>query len=181
MGFANIGVLCLAAALGACSAESGADAEGAAQVGEPGPPLSSVELGVPAGSDGLDFAPLEDGAVLKLQTFGQGGTHVFLAVRSVGYGKRSFVGFTLTNLTSGREIWAPPPARPQLFYCHEDDPSVCDLVPVTVMTGGLTEPDEERHGLAVSIRADVLSQEGDLTGESTRNVALSTEDLLPLR
>jgi hypothetical protein len=181
VGFAKIGVFCLAAAHGACSAESGADGGGAGHGGKPDPPLSSVELGVPAGDDGLDFAPLDDGAVLKLQTFGQGGTHLFLGVRCVGYGKRAFVGFTLTNLTSGSEIHAPPPARPQLFYCHEDDATVCDLVPVTVMTGGLTEPDEERDGLVISIRAEVANQEGNLTGESTRNVALSTEDLLPLQ
>jgi hypothetical protein len=137
-----------------------------------------VELGVPAGDDGLAFAPLDDGTELRLQTFGQGGTHLFLGVRIIGFGKRAFLGFTLTNQTSGREIVAPPPARPQLFNCHEEDESICDLVPITVMTGGLTDPEEERDGLVVRIRADVSNEEGAVA-DATRDVVLSTADLGP--
>jgi hypothetical protein len=143
---------------------------------EPEPNGASVELGVPAGDDGLDFAPVEDGAVLRLQTFGQGGTHLFLGVRCIGFGSRAFVSFTLDNLTNGREIVQPPPARPQLFFCHEDDESVCDLVPVTVMTGGLTDPEEERDGLAIRIRVDVSNTAG-AAADATREIVLSTEDL----
>ena len=42
----------------------------------PEPMSVSVEIGVPAGADGLDFAPLSPGGELRLQSFGQGGTHV---------------------------------------------------------------------------------------------------------
>src|SRR5688572_21658214 len=115
------------------------------------PPTRSVELGVPTGDDGLDFAPLAHGDELRLKTFGQGGTHVMLGVRTVGFGGRAFVGFTLLNHASGSEIVAPPPVRPQLFFCTDEDPGVCELVPVTVMTGGLTDPEEERDGLEVRI------------------------------
>jgi hypothetical protein len=161
------------AALG-CSGQDAAPSDGATP--PPGGEEVSVELGVPAGDDGLDFAPLEDGSVLRLQTFGQGGTHLFLGVRCVGFGKRAFVGFTLTNLTNGREIVAPPPARAQLLFCHEDDERICDLVPVTVMTGGLTDPNEERDGLVIRIQVDVHNDQGAV-GQATREVALSTEDL----
>ncbi len=146
------------------------DTGGAGGEGE----LTSVRLGVPAGPDGLDFAPLEDGAELRLKTFGQGGTHVLLGVHTVGFGSRAFVGFSLTNETTGIEIVAPPPVRPQLFFC--DDNGVCDLVPVTVMTGGLTGPDEERDGLHVLLAVTVENQDG-VTGSDTSQVVLSTADL----
>ncbi|HEY3500370.1 MAG TPA: hypothetical protein VGK73_37015 [Polyangiaceae bacterium] len=171
----RLGSWLVASAALACSGRAVEDA-GAQQAPDADASTVSAELGVPAGDDGLDFAPVEDGAVLKLQTFGQGGTHLFLAVRCVGFGSRAFVGFTLSNLTSEREIVAPPPARPQLLFCHEDDKSVCDLVPVTVMTGGLTDPEEERDGLAVRIRVDVSNTAGAVA-DAAREILLSTEDL----
>jgi hypothetical protein len=176
--FARCGVFLTALIALACSgrSQSGGDEPDAGEV----PESARVELGVPSGEDGLDFAAIEDGAVLKLQTFGQGGTHVFLGVRCLGFGNRAFVGFRLTNLTNGREILAPPPVRPQLLYCHEDDEETCDLVPVTVMTGGLTDPDEERHDLPIRIDVDVSNVDGE-TGAASREVRLSTEDLTPLR
>src|SRR5262245_23017707 len=133
----------------------------------------SVDVGIPAG-DGLDFEHLEEGGTLRLQTFGQGGTHILFAVRTVGVGKRAFVAMTLRNMTSGREVLAPAPVRPQLFIC--DDADICDLVPLLVMAGGLTETGEERDGLRVEVRADVENEAG-VRAEVTREAVLSTEDL----
>jgi hypothetical protein len=164
--------MCLGFSLVAC-ASSGAEKR---QNGSAESPEPSVELGVPTGDDGLDFAPLEDGSELRLKTFGQGGTHVILGVRTIGFGIRAFVGFTLRDETTGNEIVAPPPVRPQLFFCDEADASVCDLVPVTVMTGGLAGPDEERDGLDVSINVTAETESG-ISGSDQAEVVLSTADL----
>lgn len=140
-----------------------------------GPELEkSVELGVPAGSAELDFAPLDDGDELRLQTFGQGGTHVLVGVRCTGFGNRAFVSATLRNLDSGVVIEEPEPARPQLLYCAEAN--VCDLVPYLVHASGLTETDEEKHGLPVELTARVRDDQG-MEAETTRKVVLSTADL----
>jgi hypothetical protein len=132
---------------------------------------ASVQIGIPAGADGLEFAPLEPGAELPLRTFGQGGTHVFLGVRCVHFGNRAFVGITLTNLMTGKAIVAPAPARPQLLFCNE--PAVCDLVPVLVMTAGLTEPDAERDGLPIRIDVAVHNESG-AAANATAEARLST-------
>lgn len=140
-----------------------------------GPELEkSVELGVPAGSAELDFAPLDDGDELRLQTFGQGGTHVLVGVRCTGFGNRAFESATLRNLDSGVVIEEPEPARPQLLYCAEAN--VCDLVPYLVHASGLTETDEEKHGLPVELTARVRDDQG-VEAETTRKVVLSTADL----
>jgi hypothetical protein len=157
--------LSLFALLG-CSADPQAPAAAVEQ-------QASVDIGVPAG-DGLDFEHLEPGTVLKLQTFGQGGTHVLLAVRTVGFGSRAFVAMTLRNLVTDAEVTAPAPVRAQLFICDGD---ACDLVPLLVMTAGLAETLEERDGLAIEITADVHNDAG-VTGRATREAVLSTEDLL---
>jgi hypothetical protein len=143
---------------------------------EPDEPEVRAEVGIPAGDDGLDFAPLVDGTELRLQTFGQGGTHLFLGVRCVGFGSRAYVTVTLKNLTTGVEVTSPAPPRPQLLFCSEDDPSVCDLVPMTVMTGGLTESTEERHGLRIQVGAEVHNDDGERAYASAEAV-LSTADL----
>jgi hypothetical protein len=135
-----------------------------------------VEVGVPGGTDGLDFVPLEGGEELRLKTFGQGGTHVYLGVRCIGFGNRAFVGFKLTNTLTGSYVVAPPPTRPQLLYCIDADNRVCDLVPATVMTGGLTAPEEERDGLVVAIDVDVSNTAGS-AATATAEVVLSTADL----
>jgi hypothetical protein len=163
----------VAFSLFACSAGEKAQA----QPNDAGLQLTrSVELGVPTGDDGLDFAPLADGDELRLKTFGQGGTHVMLGVRTIGFGGRAFVGFTLLNQASGNEIVAPPPVRPQLFFCTDEDPDVCELVPVTVMTGGLTDPEEERDGLEVRILVTAETTTG-VSGSDEAEVVLSTADL----
>jgi hypothetical protein len=134
----------------------------------------SVDIGVPAGDDGLSFASLPAGGELRLQTFGQGGTHVLLGVRTSGFGTRAFVATTLRNLETGAEITAPAPVRPQLFIC--DDARVCDLVPLVVMTAGLTETGTERDGVRVEVRADVHDAAG-IEAWAAREAVLSTEDL----
>jgi len=134
--------------------------------------MGSVELGVPGGPDSLDFAPLEDGAVLPLETFGQGGTHVLLGVRCVGFGQRAFVALRVRNLVDGTVLEAPAPARPQLLFCDGD---VCDLVPITLMMGGIAES-AERDGLAIEISAEVHNSAG-VTGGATAQATLSTADL----
>jgi hypothetical protein len=134
---------------------------------------ASVDVGIPAG-DGLDFAHLEEGGELRLQTFGQGGTHILFGVQTVGIGNRAFTTMTLRNMTSGREVTAPAPVRPQLFIC--DDEEVCDLVPLLVMTAGLTETDAERDGLRIEVEVDVENEAG-VRAQATREAVLSTEDL----
>lgn len=135
----------------------------------------SAEIGVPGGTDGLEFAPLASGSELRLQTLGQGGTHVFLAVRTQGFGNRAFVTINMRNLTSGKSIQSPAPPRPQLLFC-DDAQFVCDLVPLTVMTGGITETGEERDGLRVAIEAEVHNEAG-VRATAENEVVLSTRDL----
>src|SRR5687767_2350482 len=146
-----------------------AGAAGAAPVVE-----KTVQLGVPTGSAELDFAPLEDGAELRLQTFGQGGTHVLVGVRCTGFGSRAFVSATLRNLRSGVEIEEPEPARPQLLYCAEE--GVCDLVPYLVHASGLTESNEEKHGLPIELTARVRDEQGN-EAAAKREAVLSTAGL----
>ena len=159
----------------ACSSDGGAPPGSGGGGGGGGEPslLGSVELGVPGGADSLDFAPLEEGAVLPLETFGQGGTHVLLGVRCMGFGQRAFVALRVRNLVDGTELEAPAPARPQLLFCEGE---VCDLVPITVMMGGIAASDAERDGLAIEISAEVHNSAG-VTGSASAQATLSTADL----
>jgi|GEM_PF-1330964 len=134
----------------------------------------AVQIGTPAGSDGLDFAPLNEGAELGLQTFGQGGTHLLIAARCSGFGSRAFVSASLTNLTTGVVVQEPAPARPQLLFCTDTD--VCDLVPYLVHASGITLPSEERNGLHVLLRVRVRNEAGQ-SAENAREVVLSTAAL----
>ncbi len=168
-------------ALPACGPASGisdgnagaGNAGSSGDAGASGSPSAEVQLGVPGGSDGLSFVPLENGAELRLETFGQGGVHVLLGVRCIGFGSRAFVSVTLKNSTSGTELVAPAPARPQLLFCEGAN---CDLVPITVMAGGLTQSDSERNGLPIEITAEVHNQAG-VSGTADRTAVLSTADL----
>lgn len=171
----RLSALLLAGALGACSSGHSHEPPPSGQPDPAPEPATNVELGVPGGPDGLDFAPLDADAELDLHTFGQGGTHVLLGVRTVGFGIRAYVGFTLTDETGGHEIDAPPPVRPQLFAC-DDAGDVCDLVPVTIMTGGLFGPDETRSGLPVLIHVNASTDAG-ASGEDEREVLISAAQL----
>ena len=144
-----------------------------ANAGSGGAAAAEVHLGVPGGTDGLDFTALEDGSVLNLETFGQGGTHVLLAVRCIGFGARAFVELRVKNSTDGTELVAPAPARPQLLYCEGE---VCDLVPITVMMGGIASTDAERDGLAIELTANVHNVAG-VSATDSRRALLSTADL----
>src|SRR6478609_2448235 len=166
------------AALIGCACSSDARAAGESAGGSGGSagssnPQGQVELGVPSGPDSLDFAPLEDGTVLRLETFGQGGTHVLLGVRCVGFGQRAFVSLSVRNLSDCTELVAPAPARPQLLFCNGD---VCDLVPITMMMGGIAANDADRDGLAIEISAEVHNTAG-VTGSASAQDTLSTADL----
>ena len=149
---------------------------GSAHDPEPPPPPVpvSVEIGVPGGTDGLTFTAFPDGGELRLQSFGQGGTHVLVGVRCIGFGKRAYVNLTLTNEQTSVQVFSPAPVRPQLLYCSE--PSICDLVPLLAMTGGLTAPGEERDGLPIQIAAEVHTDAG-LAASATKEAVLSTADL----
>jgi len=149
------------------------DAEATGAVADAAPP--EVQIGVPAGEDGLDFAPLPPGAELRLQTFGQGGTHVLLAIRCIGFGTRAFVGITLTNALTGAKVVSAAPVRPQLLLCH--DAGVCDLVPILAMASGIAEPGVDRNGLPIEIAVDVHNQAG-LASSASEEAVLSTADLL---
>jgi hypothetical protein len=151
----------------------GEGGEAGASAGASAVEAASVEVGVPTGPDGLDFAPLLAGSELRLQTFGQGGTHVMVAVRSVGIGKRAFVSASLRNLTTDVEVEEPAPARPQLLYCGDD--GFCDLVPYLVHASGIAA-DEERDGLRVSVTARVRNEAG-VQAEASVEAVLSTADL----
>ena len=147
-------------------AGDGSGSAGAANTGE-------VLVGVPGGPDGLDFTPLPDDGELRLETFGQGGTHVLLGVRCIGFGSRAFVSLKTRNSRTGLELTAPAPARAQLLFCTGAE---CDLVPITMMMGGIAASDAERNGLPIEVTAEVHNQAG-LTGEATVRAHLSTADL----
>lgn len=163
------------AAPNASAGAAGSDAGGDGST-DSGTVTGRVELGVPGGTDGLEFTPLQDGDTLKLETFGQGGVHVLLGVRCVGFGSRAFIALTLENLNSGTTLVAPAPARPQLLFCDADAGGECDLVPVTVMAGGLTQTNAERNGLPILVTADVHNVAG-VTGQASKHAVLSTADL----
>ena len=50
-------------------------------------------------------------------------------------------------------------------------------MPVTIMAGGLTTPDEEREGLPIEISVNVRDDTSDLTASASENAVLSTADL----
>ena len=157
-----------------CSTSGGATSpmDSAGAGGEP--PVVTVDLGTPGGGDGLEFVPMIDGTELRLQTFGQGGTHVLVGVRCTGFGSRAFVSAELENLTSGVVVEEPAPARPQLLYCGDGEG--CDLVPYLVHASGLTKTDSEKDGLQVRLTVHVRNEAGT-SGDCSREAVLSTADL----
>jgi hypothetical protein len=158
----------------ACGCSAHGSTPGGGDAGAAGAAATSAELGVPGGSDGLSFVPIDDGAVLKLQTFGQGGVHVLVGVRCSGFGNRAFVSGSLTDPQTGDKTLEPEPARPQLLYC--DDQGACDLVPYLVHATGLKPTFAEMDGLQVTLAAKVRSETGAVA-DASRSVVLSTADL----
>jgi hypothetical protein len=167
----------IVAALWGCGESSEQPAPSPGEAGAAGAPTieATVELGVPGGDDGLDFVPLAEGSELRLQTFGQGGTHVMIAVRCTGFGSRAFVSATLRNLRTDVLVSEPAPARPQLLYCA-DGGETCDLVPYLAHASGLTTTDEEKDGLHVLLTAQARNEAGSMA-EGSREIILSTADL----
>jgi hypothetical protein len=134
-----------------------------------------VQIGVPGGEHGLDFVGLEPGSELRLQTFGQGGTHVLLGIRSVGIGNRGYVTIQIENLDTGKVVRTPAPVRPQLLVCQSDG-MTCDLVPLLASTSGLAPTGPEGSGAPVEISASVRNDAGKQA--FTRHAfVLSTADL----
>jgi hypothetical protein len=163
--------------LGACAAWAGALLALGCSSDDPdssAAPEAWVDIGLPAGDDGLEFVRLEPGAAVPLETFGQGGTHALLAVRTGGLGNRAFVGVTITNAATGDAVSAPPGPSPRLLLCRSAD--VCDLLPLLVMTGGLVPPGTDRDGLNVRLRVEAESPEGTSVSVE-RDAVLSTERL----
>jgi hypothetical protein len=137
-------------------------------------PEVSVDVGLPGGADGLEFVSLEPGGSVPLQTFGQGGTHALLAVRTRGLGNRAFVGVDIENVATGDAVGAPAGSSPRLLLCRT--PDVCDLLPLLVMTGGLVPPGADRDGLQVRIRVDASNPGGDAANVE-RDAVLSAASL----
>lgn len=131
-----------------------------------------MDIGLPGGSDGLEFTELLPGGGVPLETFGQGGTHALLAVRCGGLGNRAFVEVRIQNAASGATVVAPAGPSPRLLLCREA--GVCDLLPLLVMTGGLVQPGEARNGLAVIIGVDASSP--DARAASVEREAVLTTD-----
>jgi hypothetical protein len=135
-----------------------------------------ADVGLPGGADGLEFVPLEPGGPVPLQTFGQGGTHALLAVRTNGLGKRAFVAVSIENIATGDTVEAPAGPSPKPLLCRPEAGGVCDLLPLLVMTGGLVPPGSDRDGLAVRIHVDASNAEGS-AARVERDAVLSTASL----
>jgi hypothetical protein len=156
-------------ALALCLALEGCGSTGGDEPSPDGP--IAVDVGLPAGADGLEFVRLEPGGSVPLQTFGQGGTHALLAVRTTGLGHRAFIGVSIENVATGDTVSAPAGPSPRLLLCRTE--GVCDLLPLLVMTGGLVPPGSDRNGLVVRIHVDASNPEG-LSTSVDRDAVLST-------
>jgi hypothetical protein len=126
------------------------------------PRALSVEIGTPDPATGIDFVPLMPGGDIALETFGQGGTHATVAIRSIGFGGRAFVDVTVENPDEGTQVVTVPSVRPQLWACDPKDLQVCDDSPIHVMTGGLTADPNKKDGLMVTVVAVVHTQDGKM-------------------
>lgn len=179
-----IGAGCLASALalGACgdSTCGSDDQDGAIDVGrdagrdadmavEP-----EVIIGHPGDPDSLAFVPLKAGGNIALETFGQGGTHAEMAVRTIGFGKRAYIVVTLENLVSGETVMTPEPVRPQLLLCRDETDTTCDLIPFLVLTAGLADP-SEKDGLHVLVTAEARNDDGAEARASVDGVLRATK------
>jgi hypothetical protein len=141
------------------------------------PPGAAIwaDVGMPGGADGLDFVHLEPGGSVPIQTFGQGGTHALLAVRTNGLGKRAFVSVSIENVATGDTVEAPAGPSPKPLLCRTEG-GPCDLLPLLVMTGGLVPPGTDRDGLVVRIQVNASNPEGN-TASVEREAVLSTASL----
>lgn len=127
-----------------------------------------VEVGLAGESGRSEFLALQQGDALPLQTFGQGGRHVLLAVRTHAHGSRAYIRAGLLNVQSGAEATTEFGARPSLFYCQ--DPEVCDLVPFLVPVSAAVYDGVMSRDLRVLLRVE--------TETSKRRSASTTRELL---
>jgi hypothetical protein len=130
-----------------------------------------VEIGTPGGDDGLDFIPLEPGGDIKLETFGQGGTHATVAVRAYDMGtNRAFLDVSVENALTGKTVSTIPRRVPELWTC-DDARHICDMLPLHVMTPRLTEDPADKDGLVVRVTAVVRVEDGP-SGEGSQEGVL---------
>jgi hypothetical protein len=118
-----------------------------------------LQIGIPDPEDDLQFMPLEPGGDIPLQTFGQGGTHALLALRTIGFGQEVFTKVTLENVQTGASESTVEGTRPMLLLCRDESQHVCDLIPMFVLTGGIAAPDE-KDGLAIRVLAEAHNDAG---------------------
>lgn len=116
-------------------------------------------IGTPDPEDDLEFLPLEDGDDIPLQTFGQGGTHALLALRCIGLGQEVFTKVTLENAETGASESTPESTRPMLLLCRDESETVCDLIPLFALTGGIAEP-AKKDGLRIRVIAEAHNEAG---------------------
>ena len=115
-----------------------------------------VEIGIPDALTGLEFETLDPGGDIPLETFGQGGTHVSLAIRCFGLGERAFVDITLRNLDGEGEASSRPMTFPSLLHCRNGP---CDLLPPpTVSTGGLSDQ-LDMEGLHIEVEVSARNEQ----------------------
>lgn len=158
--------------LACCSCSS----SGAPEQPKDTPLEPEVLVGVPGGQDELDFEKLEEGDPVELETFGQGGTHISLAIRCISLGTSAFVRVSVENLDSGAQVQASTSStNPRPLICRDE--TTCDLLPFLVMMSGITEPGEEIDGLLVEVLAEVQSPAGD-SASGSQIIELRANELL---
>ena len=173
---------CCVALLSACFQPEGDDPGAAGSVGGAGSGSGTggaggalegrVEVGVPDEIRTLLFEELVSGGDIPLESFGQGGTHASLAIRCVNFGDRAFVKVTIENLDADGMTMTSNSVRPSLLLCptlvgldsEEKEAAlqqehVCDLIPMIVMTGGLSGP-IDLDDLHVQVTAEVQNEDG---------------------
>lgn len=129
-----------------------------------------VDVGLAGGDGSLEFLALAPGAEVPLETFGQGGRHVLLAVRTYGQGPRVYIRAALINSATGAQASTPFGARPSLLRCDEN--GNCDLAPFVLPVGAAAYDGLTSQGLPVQLRVDTETPEG-LSASVIRDVLLT--------
>lgn len=153
-----------------CSCLHGRDAPPEPDASEPMIDPTKVEIGVPD-ETGTGFVALDPGDEVAVETFGQGGNHIQLAVACTGFGNAVYPQVVIENLDGDSRIETPPYVRPQPFAC--DVTGRCVDTNQFVMLGGLA-PVEELDGLHVRVIVRISNDEG-LMDEGEIEVVLHME------
>lgn len=128
-----------------------------------------VDVGFAGGSGSLPFEALAPGDSVDLQTFGQGGRHLLLAIRTRGLGSRVFVRVGLINAETDVEVITPFGARPLLFFCHDD--GLCDLVPFLVPVSAAIYEGVADRALPILLTVEAETPDGQ-SAKASREVVL---------